>query len=66
MEESHLKQSVSNLILEKMMVLEFACRCREIYSQNEFNNNDDLDNVCLPQIHKRYRNQEDSGNERGT
>jgi hypothetical protein len=32
------------MVIEKMMVLKFARRCREIDRQYEFNNNGDLDN----------------------
>ena len=39
-----MRQSVQDLIVEKMMVIKFARKCREIDRQYEFNNNGDLDN----------------------
>lgn len=39
-----MRQSVKELIVEKMMVIKFARKCREIDRQYEFNNNGDLDN----------------------
>ena len=39
-----MKSSVKDLIVEKMMVIKFARKCREIDRQYEFNNNGDLDN----------------------
>lgn len=39
-----MRESVQELVCEKMMVLNFARRCREIDRQYEFNNNGELDN----------------------
>jgi hypothetical protein len=39
-----MQESFHKLVIEKMMVLKFARRCREIDRQYEFNNNGDLDN----------------------
>lgn len=66
MEEGQLRQSVSKLILEKMMVLKFARRCREIDRQYEFNNNGELDNGVYHKFINNTEDQDDSGNERGT
>jgi len=66
MEEGQLRQSVSKFILEKMMVLKFARRCREIDRQYEFNNNGELDNGVYHKFINNTEDQDDSGNERGT
>ena len=47
---------------EKMMVLKFARRCREIDRQYEFNNNGDLDNGVY---HKFALNSEEKDAEEG-
>lgn len=43
---------MQDLLVEKMMVLKFARRCREIDRQYEFNNNGDLDNG----VYHKYAN----------
>lgn len=54
--EPGLRDSVRDLLCEKMMVLKIARRCREIDRQYEFNNNGDLDNGVY---HKAVYNTED-------
>lgn len=63
MEEGQLRKSVSNLIMEKMMVLNFARRCREIDRQYEFNNNGELDNGVYHKFINNTEEQDDSGDE---
>jgi hypothetical protein len=63
MEEGQLRKSVSNLIMEKMMILNFARRCREIDRQYEFNNNGELDNGVYHKFINNTEEQEDSGDE---
>lgn len=64
MDEGKLRPSVEKLVCEKMMVLNFARRCREIDRQYEFNNNGELDNGVY---HKFINNsdEEDNGGESG-
>lgn len=65
MEEGKLRESVSSLVCEKMIILKFARRCREIDRQYEFNNNGELDNgVYHKFINNTDENQDDSGDER--
>jgi hypothetical protein len=54
--ETHFRQSMQENICEKMMVINFARRCREIDRQYEFNNNGDLDNGVY---HKYVYNSEE-------
>lgn len=65
MEEGQLRQSVSTLIQDKMMVLNFARRCREIDRQYEFNNNGELDNGVYHKFINNTDEQDDSGDENG-
>ena len=59
--QTNIKDDIKDLIIEKMMVLNFARRCREIDRQYEFNNNGDLDNGVY---HKYvYNTDEDNGDE---
>lgn len=57
MEEGKLRVSVESLVCEKMMVLKFARRCREIDRQYEFNNNGELDNG----VYHKFINNSDGG-----
>jgi hypothetical protein len=65
LEEGQLRQSVQNLIQDKMMVLNFARRCREIDRQYEFNNNGELDNGVYHKFINNTEEQDDSGDENG-
>lgn len=60
-----MRESVQNLIQDKMMVLNFARRCREIDRQYEFNNNGELDNGVYHKFINNTEEQEDSGDENG-
>jgi len=63
LEEGQLRVSVQSLIQDKMMVLNFARRCREIDRQYEFNNNGELDNGVYHKFINNSEEQEDSGDE---
>ena len=65
MEEGKLRESVHKFILEKMIVLKFARRCREIDRQYEFNNNGELDNGVYHKFINNSDENDDSGDERG-
>ncbi len=58
-----MRVSVQSLIQDKMMVLNFARRCREIDRQYEFNNNGELDNGVYHKFINNSEEQEDSGDE---
>jgi hypothetical protein len=64
MEEGKLRESVQSLVCEKMIVLKFARRCREIDRQYEFNNNGELDNGVYHKFINNTEEQDDSGDER--
>jgi len=49
--------------MEKMMILNFARRCREIDRQYEFNNNGELDNGVYHKFINNTEEQDDSGDE---
>lgn len=51
-----VRESIQELLCEKMIVLNFARRCREIDRQYEFNNNGELDNGVY---HKYVYNSEE-------
>jgi len=59
---SEKKTLIADLLCEKMMVLKFARRCREIDRQYERNNNGDLDNGVY---HKFAQNSEEKEQEDG-
>jgi len=63
LEEGQLRVSVQNLIMEKMMILNFARRCREIDRQYEFNNNGELDNGVYHKFINNTEEQDDSGDD---
>ena len=64
MEEGKLRESVQSLVCEKMIILKFARRCREIDRQYEFNNNGELDNGVYHKFINNTEEQDDSGDER--
>jgi serine/threonine protein kinase len=58
--DSMLVETIHKNLCEKMMVLKFARRCREIDRQYEFNNNGELDNGVY---HKFVYNSDDGGDD---